>query len=158
VSTAIEIGNVTIHRIVEQEGPFFEAMQFFPAMTKEILDENRGWLRPRFLDASDRLMLCIQSYIVRTPHHTIMIDSCVGNHKPRPTRPFWNMMNSDRYEKNLAASGFGVNDIDFVMCTHLHTDHVGWNTRLENGRWVPTFPKARYVFADRELAHWTKRH
>jgi glyoxylase-like metal-dependent hydrolase (beta-lactamase superfamily II) len=51
-----------------------------------------------------------------------------------------------------------VNDIDFVMCTHLHTDHVGWNTRLENGRWVPTFPKARYVFADRELAYWTSRH
>jgi glyoxylase-like metal-dependent hydrolase (beta-lactamase superfamily II) len=66
-------------------------------------------------------------------------------------------MNSDRYEKNLAASGFSVNDIDFVMCTHLHTDHVGWNTRLENGRWVPTFPKARYVFADRELAYWTRR-
>jgi glyoxylase-like metal-dependent hydrolase (beta-lactamase superfamily II) len=94
---------------------------------------------------------------VKTPHHTIMIDSCVGNHKPRPTRPFWNMMNTDRYEKNLAAAGFSVNDIDFVMCTHLHTDHVGWNTKLENGRWVPTFPKARYVFSDRELEFWTKR-
>ena len=158
MSTGIEIGNVTIHRIVEQEGPFFDAMHFFPTMTRERLDENRGWLQPRFLDASDRLMLCIQSYIVQTPHHTIMIDSCVGNHKPRPTRSFWHMMNSDRYEKNLAASGFSVNDIDFVMCTHLHTDHVGWNTRLENGQWVPTFPKARYIFADRELAHWTKRH
>jgi glyoxylase-like metal-dependent hydrolase (beta-lactamase superfamily II) len=67
------------------------------------------------------------------------------------------MMNSDRFEKNLAATGLGVGDIDFVMCTHLHTDHVGWNTRLDNGRWVPTFPKARYVFADRELAFWTKR-
>ncbi len=133
-------------------------MQFFPTMTKELLDQNRGWLQPRFLDARDQLMLCIQSYIVQTPHHTIMIDSCVGNHKPRPTRSFWNMMNSDRYEKNLAASGFGVNDIDFVMCTHLHTDHVGWNTRLENGRWVPTFPNARYVFADRELDYWTSRH
>ena len=129
MSTKIEIGNTTIHRIVEQEGPFFDAMQFFPTMTKELLDENRGWLQPRFLDDKDRVMLCIQSYIVKTPHHTIMIDSCVGNHKPRPTRSFWNMMNSDRYEKNLAASGFGVNDIDFVMCTHLHTDHVGWNTR-----------------------------
>jgi glyoxylase-like metal-dependent hydrolase (beta-lactamase superfamily II) len=154
---SIEIGSTTIHRIVEQEGPFFGAMQFFPTMTRELLDENRSWLQPRFIDARDQLMLCIQSYIVQTPHHTIMIDSCVGNHKPRPTRSFWNMMNSDRYEKNLAASGFGVNDIDFVMCTHLHTDHVGWNTRLENGRWVPTFPKARYVFADRELAYWTKR-
>src|SRR5207249_3944547 len=101
-----------------------------------------------------RLMLCIQNYIVQTPHHTIMIDSCVGNHKPRPARSFWNMMNSDRYEKNLAASGFSVNDIDFVMCTHLHTDHVGWNTRLENGRWVPTFPKARYLFSRTELDYW----
>ena len=154
---AIEIGSATIHRIVEQEGPFFDAMQFFPTATKEFLDENRRWLQPRFLDANDKLILCIQSYVVRTPHHTIMIDTCVGNHKPRPARSFWNMMNSDRYEKSLAASGFGVNDIDFVMCTHLHTDHVGWNTRLENGRWVPTFPKARYVFADRELAYWTKR-
>jgi glyoxylase-like metal-dependent hydrolase (beta-lactamase superfamily II) len=154
---AIEIGSATIHRIVEQEGPFFDAMQFFPTLTKEFLDENRGWLQPRFLDANDKLILCIQSYVVRTPHHTIMIDTCVGNHKPRPARSFWNMMNSDRYEKSLAASGFGVNDVDFVMCTHLHTDHVGWNTRLENGRWVPTFPKARYVFADRELAYWTKR-
>jgi glyoxylase-like metal-dependent hydrolase (beta-lactamase superfamily II) len=154
----IQIGSTTIHRIVEQEGPFFEAMKFFPDITKELLDQNRGWLQPRFLDARDQLMLCIQSYIVKTPHHTIMIDSCVGNHKPRPTRPFWHMMNSDRYEKNLAASGFGVDDIDFVMCTHLHTDHVGWNTRLENGRWVPTFPKARYVFADRELDYWTRRH
>ena len=154
---AIEIGSATIHRIVEQEGPFFDAMQFFPTATKEFLDENRRWLQPRFLDANDKLILCIQSYVVRTPHHTIMIDTCVGNHTPRPARSFWNMMNSDRYEKSLAASGFSVNDIDFVMCTHLHTDHVGWNTRLENGRWVPTFPKARYVFADRELAYWTKR-
>jgi glyoxylase-like metal-dependent hydrolase (beta-lactamase superfamily II) len=153
----IKIGNATIHRIVEQEGPFFDALPFFPTMTKEFLDENRGWLQPRFLDANDKLILCIQSYVVQTPHHTIMIDTCVGNHKPRPTRNFWNMMNSDRYEKNLAASGLSVNDIDFVMCTHLHGDHVGWNTRLENGRWVPTFPRARYVFADRELAYWTKR-
>ena len=157
MSTHIEVGNVTIHRIVEQEGPFFDVMQFFPKLTKELYEENRGWLQPKFIDAQNRLMLCIQSYVVKTPHHTIMIDSCVGNHKPRPTRPFWNMMNSDRYEKNLAAAGLGLGDIDFVMCTHLHTDHVGWNTRLENGRWVPTFPKARYVFADRELAYWTQR-
>jgi glyoxylase-like metal-dependent hydrolase (beta-lactamase superfamily II) len=67
------------------------------------------------------------------------------------------MMNSDRYEKSLAAAGVSVGDIDYVMCTHLHTDHVGWNTKLENGRWAPTFPKAKYVFADRELEHWTKR-
>jgi glyoxylase-like metal-dependent hydrolase (beta-lactamase superfamily II) len=85
------------------------------------------------------------------------VDTCVGNHKQHPARPNWHMMTSDRYEKNLAATGLSVNDIDFVMCTHLHPDHVGWNTRLDNGRWVPTFPKAKYLFADRELAHWTQR-
>jgi glyoxylase-like metal-dependent hydrolase (beta-lactamase superfamily II) len=157
VSAKIQIGSTVIHRIVEQEGPFFEALKFFPTLTKELYEENRAWLQPKFFDAADKLMLCIQSYLVQTPHHNILIDSCVGNDKPRPTRPFWNMMNSDRFEKGLAATGVGVGDIDFVMCTHLHTDHVGWNTRLENGRWVPTFPKARYVFADRELAFWTKR-
>jgi len=59
--------------------------------------------------------------------------------------------------KNIAATGLAVSDIDFVLCTHLHVDHVGWNTRLENGRWVPTFPRAKYLFADRELDHWTRR-
>jgi len=67
-------------------------------------------------------------------------------------------MTSDRFERGLAATGVHVNQIDYVMCTHLHVDHVGWNTRLENGRWVPTFPNAKYLFADRELAFWTERH
>src|SRR5262249_11463535 len=130
---------------------------FFPGLTKELLAENRSWLRPRFLDAADRLILAIQSYLIITPHHTILIDTCVGNHKPRPTRPFWHMLNSDRFEMGLAAAGVRVEDVDFVMCTHLHVDHVGWNTRLDNGRWVPTFPNARYVFAERELAYWQQR-
>jgi glyoxylase-like metal-dependent hydrolase (beta-lactamase superfamily II) len=157
VPDPIQVGNVTIHRIVEQEGPFFDTLTFFPTLTTELLEANRAWMQPRFMSPQDKLMLCIQSYLVQTPRHNILIDTCVGNHKPRPARPFWNMLNSDRFEKGLAATGLGVGDIDFVMCTHLHTDHVGWNTRLENGRWVPTFPRARYVFADRELAHWTQR-
>ncbi|MDX2155457.1 MAG: MBL fold metallo-hydrolase [Hyphomicrobiaceae bacterium] len=158
MSPALEIGDIKIRRIVEQEGPFFPVHDFFPKFTKEMMDENRSWLQPRYVDADGLLNLCIQSYVVETRHHKIMIDTCVGNHKPRPARAFWHMMQSDRYEKGLAAAGLKVDDIDFVMCTHLHVDHVGWNTRLENGRWVPTFPKARYVFADRELAFWTDRH
>jgi len=154
----IRLGDITIHRIIEQEGPFFEALAFFPKLTRELLEENRSWVTPRYIDAQNRLMLCIQSYLVETPRHRILVDTCVGNDKPRPARPFWNMMRSDRFEKGLAALGLGVGDIDFVMCTHLHVDHVGWNTRLDNGRWVPTFPKARYVFADRELAYWEKRN
>jgi glyoxylase-like metal-dependent hydrolase (beta-lactamase superfamily II) len=153
----INLGTITIQQVVEQEGAFFDATTFFPKLTKELLAENRSWLVPRYIDAQDKLLLCIQSYIVKTPNQTILIDTCVGNHKPRPARPFWNMMDSDRYEKSLAAVGLMPNDIDLVMCTHLHVDHVGWNTRLENGRWVPTFPKAKYMFADRELAYWTQR-
>jgi glyoxylase-like metal-dependent hydrolase (beta-lactamase superfamily II) len=155
----LQIGDIAIHRIVEQEAPFFPALDFFPSLTKELLDEHRHWLEPRFIDsATGKIVLCVQSYLVRTPHHTILIDSCVGNDKPRPARPFWHMMTSDRYQKNFAATGVRVEDIDYVMCTHLHVDHVGWNTRLDNGRWVPTFPKAKYVFADRELEFWTRRH
>ena len=153
----VQIGNINIRRVVEQEAPIFDALQFFPDLTQELLAENRAWMRPTFLDAEDKLVLCIQSYVVQTPARNILIDTCVGNHKPRPTRAFWHMLKSDRYEKNLAACGLGVGDIDVVMCTHLHPDHVGWNTRLENGRWVPTFPKARYIFADRELDYWSMR-
>ena len=154
----IKVGDVIIHQIVEQEGPFFDILPFFPALTKELLEQNRVWMQPKYLSPEDKVVLCVQSYLVQTPQHNILIDTCVGNHKPRPARPFWNMMNSDRYERGLGSIGVGVAEIDFVMCTHLHVDHVGWNTRLENGRWVPTFSKARYVFADRELAHWTERN
>jgi glyoxylase-like metal-dependent hydrolase (beta-lactamase superfamily II) len=158
ITTTFELGDITIHRVVEQEGPLFNPLEFFPTLTRELLAENHDWMTDGgYLDRqSGQVVLCIQSYLVRTKHHTILIDSCVGNHKPRPTRPFWHMLKSDRFEKNLADTGVSLEQIDYVMCTHLHVDHVGWNTRLENGRWVPTFPKARYVFADKELAHWTE--
>ena len=157
MTTAIRLQNITIYPVVEQQGAWFEMLEFFPTLTMELLDENRSWLQPAFVDANDRLVLCIQSFVIRTLHHNILVNSCVGNHKPRPAYSFWNMMNSDRFEKSLAATGLTVDDIDYVMCTHLHVDHVGWNTRLENGRWVPTFPKAKYVMADRELAHWIQK-
>jgi glyoxylase-like metal-dependent hydrolase (beta-lactamase superfamily II) len=156
MATRIALGDLSIQRIVEQEAPFFDPLTFFPTLTRELLEENRAWLEPAAIDpASGQLVLCVQSYIVRTPRHTILIDSCVGNDKPRPTRPFWDRLKSDTYMRGLATAGISVDDIDFVLCTHLHVDHVGWNTRLENGRWVPTFPKAHYVFSRKELDYWT---
>jgi len=159
LTTTIALGETTILRIIEQEAPFFDPLTFFPSLTAELLAENRAWLEPWALDpATGKLILCIQSYAVRTPNRTILIDTCVGNHKPRTaTHPFWDQMASDRYMKALAAAGLAVEDIDVVMCTHMHVDHVGWNTRLDNGRWVPTFPNARYVFSAKELAYWTER-
>jgi glyoxylase-like metal-dependent hydrolase (beta-lactamase superfamily II) len=159
MSLTFTAGDLTIHRVIEQEGSFFPALELFPQMPPELLDENRAWLRAAgALDDNDTLIFSFQSYIVKTPHHTILIDSCIGNHKPRPTRPNWDMKTDDTYMKAFAAAGFSVNDIDFVMCTHLHVDHVGWNTKLENGRWVPTFPKARYVFAKGEYDYWTEQN
>jgi glyoxylase-like metal-dependent hydrolase (beta-lactamase superfamily II) len=159
MSPKFSVGDFTVHRIIEQETTFLQANDALPTLTPELLAENRGWLRKTgALDANDTLILCFQSYIVKTPRHTILIDSCIGNDKPRPLRPKWNMKTDDAYMRALAASGFSVNDIDFVMCTHLHVDHVGWNTRLENGRWVPTFPKARYVFGKSEFDYWSKEN
>ena len=130
MSTAIKLRDITIHPVIESQGPFVDAMQFFPNLSKELLDENRTWLEPVFVDPpSGKLIFAIQSFVIKTPHHNILVDACAGNHKPRPTAPSWNMMTSDRFEKGLTTAGVTVDDIDYVMCTHLHVDHVGWNTR-----------------------------
>jgi glyoxylase-like metal-dependent hydrolase (beta-lactamase superfamily II) len=155
MSLKFSVGDLTIHRIIEQETSFVPALEMLPGLTAEVLAENRAWMREaKALDEQDVLLLCFQSYVVKTPHHTILIDSCIGNDKPRPNRAKWNMKTDDTYLRALGAAGFSVDDIDVVMCTHLHVDHVGWNTRLENGRWVPTFPNARYVFSKTDYDHF----
>ena len=159
MSLTFTVGDLTIHRVIEQETTYLPALEIFPALTGELLAENRSWLRQaKALDDDDALILCFQSYVVKTPHHTILIDSCIGNDKPRPHRPKWHMKTDDNYLRGLAAAGVSVADVDVVMCTHLHVDHVGWNTRLDNGRWVPTFPNARYVFAKAEYDYWAAQN
>ncbi|MGJ4949024.1 MBL fold metallo-hydrolase [Bradyrhizobium sp. HKCCYLS20291] len=158
MTLTFSVADTTIQRIIEQETTFLPAREMFPDLTSEMLAAERNALQAAMaLDAQDTLILCFQSYVVKTPHHTILIDSCIGNDKPR-ARPVWNMKTDDTYARALAAAGISVDDIDVVMCTHLHTDHVGWNTRLDNGRWVPTFPKARYVFAQAEYDYWVAQN
>jgi glyoxylase-like metal-dependent hydrolase (beta-lactamase superfamily II) len=157
--TGFGVDDITVHRIVEQERGFTPILEFLPTLAPSLLDENRSWLEPRGLDPeTGEVILCFQSYLVRTPHHTVLVDSCIGNDKPRPKRQAWHRKSDDSYMRALAAAGIGLDEIDYVMCTHLHADHVGWNTRLENGRWVPTFPKARYLFSRKEYAHWVEQH
>ena len=159
MQAGFNVGDLTIHRIIEQETAFLPALELLPKLTGELLAENRAWLRAlKALDDEDALILCFQSYIVRTPRHTILVDSCIGNDKQRPARPKWHMKTDDTYMRALARAGVSVGDIDFVMCTHLHPDHVGWNTRLDNGRFAPTFPNARYVFARTEFEYWTAQN
>ena len=159
MSLTFNVGDLSIRRVIEQETTFFPALDLFPQLTPELLAQNRDWMRQAgAIDAEDVLILCFQSYVVRTPHHTILIDSCIGNDKERPARPKWHQKTDDTYMRALKAAGCSVEDIDFVMCTHLHVDHVGWNTRMENGRWVPTFPKARYIFGKAEFDYWTAQN
>jgi len=157
MSMKFQVGDLTVHRIVELDAPFLPALEMLPDLTPERLHENRAWLQPHSLDENDSFILCYQSYVIQTPHHTILVDSCLGNDKPRP-RPEWDMKSDDRYLRALSHAGFSVDDIDFVMCTHLHGDHVGWNTRLVGGEWVPTFPNARYVFGEKEQATAAAAH
>ncbi len=158
MSDAFQIGDISIHRIVELQGPFEPVREVFPELSAERLDENRHWLAPAALDRNDFLIFSFHSYLVRTPRHTILVDSCIGNDKLRPTFPAWDRKRDDKFMTGLAAAGVRVEDIDFVMCTHLHADHVGWNTRLQDGRWVPTFPNARYLISRGEFDYWADRH
>src|SRR6202048_4713567 len=109
---------------------------------------------PKLVDpASGLLVFAFHSTVIRTPRATILVDTCSGNDKERPHKLRYHRKNWP-YLANLAAAGFMPEDIDYVLCTHLHADHVGWNTRLVGGRWVPTFPNARYLFARREWENW----
>ena len=157
--TSFTVNDMTIHRIVEQEAGFTPILEFLPSLSKELLDENRSWMEPAALDpATGMAVLCFQSYVVKTPHHTILVDACIGNDKSFPHRPTWHRKSDSSWMQALKAAGVTVDDIDIVMCTHLHGDHVGWNTRLENGRWVPTFPNAKYLFSKKEYEYWDGVH
>ena len=152
------IGDFAVSQVVEFEGPAFSPEDFFPDFDPEVVRAHADLLGPRLIDpASGKLVFSFHSFVVKTGRHTILIDACLGNDKERPTRPQWHRFRSS-YLADLARAGVEPQDVDYVMCTHLHWDHVGWNTRLVDGRWVPTFPKARYVMARREFEAWQETH
>jgi glyoxylase-like metal-dependent hydrolase (beta-lactamase superfamily II) len=152
--TAIRsIGRASLQKVEELCGPGFKPNRMFPRFEREAFEAQKHWMVPEHVEAdSDRLIGSIHTWVLRTPHHTILIDTCLGNHKQRQ-HPNWNNLDLPFLDR-LRAVGVAPEEVDCVMCTHLHVDHVGWNTRLENGRWVPTFPNARYLFARREYDHW----
>ena len=150
----LQIGDVTIDRLVELEGTGYEPTFFFPDATMAGFEGEMGWLLPHFWDsAANTFLRSIQSYVVRTGYHTILVDSCVGHGKERPSTPAWDRLDSTWLDQ-LIVAGVRPEEIDYVLCTHLHADHIGWNTRLENGSWVPTFPNAKYVFHKDEFSYW----
>jgi len=145
------IGRVTVTKIVELEvtgGSRF----ILPQAT---YDEIRPieWLRPHFADERGRLKMSIHALVVETPERRIVIDTCLGNDKQNRRIPTWNNLQGP-FLADLAAAGYPRESIDTVLCTHLHVDHVGWNTMLVDGKWVPTFPRARYLMGRIEFEHW----
>lgn len=149
-----QLGDIRLARILEREAPEFEAIGLLPDATPANLAPHRHWLEPKALDpATGKLVLPVQSYVVRTRRHNILIDACLGEQKTDRFYEPWNKLSGSRFLGDLAAMGLASENIDFVLCTHLHSDHVGWNTRRQDGRWVPTFPKARYVMSRREVEH-----
>jgi glyoxylase-like metal-dependent hydrolase (beta-lactamase superfamily II) len=145
------IGDVTIAKLVELEatgGSRFLLPQATPEAIRPI-----GWLRPHFADEAGRLIMSIHSFLITTPTHRVIVDTCLGNGKQHRRIPHWNDRQGP-FLADLAAAGFAPESIETVLCTHLHVDHVGWNTMLKDGRWVPTFPKARYLLGRTEYEHW----
>lgn len=131
------------------------ASDLIPDFDPVLVKEHQPLLSSGFMEAGTSLLnLSFRSWVVKTPRHTVLVDSCIGNDKDRPSMPPFHRLSSD-YLQQLGRIGLTPEDIDIVCCTHLHADHCGWNTRLLNGRWVPTFPKARYIFSRKELDYWT---
>jgi glyoxylase-like metal-dependent hydrolase (beta-lactamase superfamily II) len=151
-------GPFQIQRVQEFEWPDRELGFLLTNASQAEFLRTRTAQDERFVNVSAGLLrMSFHSFVVTTPQGTLLVDTCVGNHKDRPIIPEWHQQTFP-YIERLAQAGFHPADIDFVCCTHLHGDHVGWNTQLENGRWVPTFPNARYLFAESEYRFWESHH
>ena len=143
------VGDVRITQIVELTSASL-GKYLLPQASPEAMAAI-PWMSP-FLDQDMLLLLSMHSLLIESMGQTILVDTCIGNDKER-TYPRWNRMQGDFLER-FAKAGFSTDQVDTVLCTHLHVDHVGWNTRLVGGRWVPTFAGASYLFAEEEWQHW----
>lgn len=152
MNPAFRCGAIDVLRIKETLGAAFPPAHLLPDLPAEAIERQIDWLAPNFYDvAKKRFVMGTHSWLLRTARHTILVDTCIGNHKPRPASPGFDNLEQP-YLERLAEAGFRPADIDLVLCTHLHVDHVGWNTRLVDGRWVPTFPNAKVLCSKAELA------
>jgi glyoxylase-like metal-dependent hydrolase (beta-lactamase superfamily II) len=148
-----QIGEVKITRVVESELPVPQKYSFLKQATPEALREM-PWLYPHFVTDDGAMVLSIHALLVEAPGLKLVVDTCIGNDKPRMlTRK---QALHTEFLKHIAEAGFARETVDAVVCTHLHVDHVGWNTMLDGGKWVPTFPNARYLIGKTEYEHWLK--
>jgi glyoxylase-like metal-dependent hydrolase (beta-lactamase superfamily II) len=145
-----KIGDVTVTKVVELVTTL-DVQNMFEAATKDDIIAI-PWLTPEFATPEGQIHLSIHALIIDTPTKRIMVDTCIGNDKERPMAIMDHLQTS--FLRDLEAGGFKRESFDVVLCTHLHVDHVGWNTMFSAGKWVPTFPNARYLLNRTEVAHW----
>ena len=145
-----QIGDVKITRVVEIES-LGGSRFILPDATRDACLPFT-WMQPHFMDEQGNLLMSVHALVVDTGEHRILVDTCIGNDKERNV-PNWSHLQT-HFLQDLEAAGYAPDTIDTVLCTHLHVDHVGWNTMLVDGQWVPTFPNARYLFARTEWEHW----
>ena len=150
-----KVGDVEIARIVEVNGWEDDITMLLPDAGPQFVKQF-GWLQPHFATPEGKMIISFQCFVLRSQGRTAMIDTCIGNDRQREFPVFTNMQST--FLEDLAAAGFPHEEVTDVLCTHLHFDHVGWNTRLVGGKWVPTFPQARYLFGRREYQHWKHLH
>jgi glyoxylase-like metal-dependent hydrolase (beta-lactamase superfamily II) len=146
-----QIGDVTITKVVELEA--LGGMSFILPQAQPEAVRHLEWLKPHFMDEHGRLRASVHAFVVETPDRRIVVDTCIGNDKDRMPMKNWHRLQT-RFLEDLAAAGVPRESVDTVLCTHLHVDHVGWNTMLEGEQWVPTFGRARYLVAESEFAYW----
>jgi glyoxylase-like metal-dependent hydrolase (beta-lactamase superfamily II) len=151
----IELGDVTVTRVKEYYGSVeMSPADFFPDSTGRDWEANKDWISPDFWDpATNTCISAIQTWVLRSEGRTILVDTGVGNHKERPYAAVWSRRDT-AFLDNLAVAGVQPEDVDLVINTHLHIDHVGWNTRLDGRTWVPTFPNATYLMPQRDFDFW----
>jgi glyoxylase-like metal-dependent hydrolase (beta-lactamase superfamily II) len=149
-----KIGDVTVKRVVEMEMPvpYHPEHSFIKQAKPEVLREM-AWLYPHFVTDDGALKLSIHALVVEAPGLRLVVDTCVGNDKPRSLLGGQALQTG--FLQSLADAGCPADSVNAVICTHLHVDHVGWNTMLVDGKWVPTFANARYLIGKREFAHWS---
>jgi glyoxylase-like metal-dependent hydrolase (beta-lactamase superfamily II) len=151
--TRFDVGAARVDRVVESEEPLLDPLQMFPEASASDIAAQSAWLAPRFYDLKTKLLVVpIQGFLVRVRGKSIVVDTCVGDCKQRRRAMFHEQRRG--WLDKLAALGMPPEKVDYVICTHFHVDHVGWNTRLRDGRWVPTFPNARYLFTREEWEYW----
>ncbi len=141
------VGAVKITRVVESESPWNGSI-IIPNATPENIKKEGDWLYPTFADQDGMLKMSIHALVIESQGKRIIVDTCIGNDKVR-SNPAWNKLQLP-FLHDLEKLGYPRESIDHVLCTHLHVDHVGWNTMRKNDKWVPTFPNAKYLIGGTE--------